>query len=237
MLAKELGTNSSTILDMMNVRGLKRTPEQITFINLNKSKPNKETLDKNKISKTKIEGGVRGQGKRKWHLTKWVREHNNFSLKQMLVYKNEEVKYKDLILINKSTYKVFVEKRKLRLTLKTKTKVNSPLRTNVIEKQKEEESQQKRFEEIKTTSPKNTSEAIDQLVQEDKVAIKIDSRTTVWVKKNKCRFVNGVWERIKPLNVEQLTSKVARKIKVDKLEDENNMNMRIKRNNVLEILK
>lgn len=207
-LAKEFKVNVSTILEMMTRRGLKRTPEQLKNIIANKPGISKETLEDIAMVNRRIEGGGRGKGKVRWQLEKWILNNENFSTDKILVYKNKEEKYEDLILIKKSKYKAFVKEREKRLTLNSKLVIKQQIaslrKTSVIEKQKEVELQEKKYDEIKSTTPKGTDEAIDQLIKEDKVAIKIDSRTTVWVNRSKCDFVNGEWVRKKPLSIKKI---------------------------------
>lgn len=97
------------------------------------------------------------------------------------------------------------EKRKIKekkdAEILQKALAKAAVRGVTLKKRLDEEEREKRFEAIKASRPKSLSESNQQLLQEDKVPVELDHRTTVWVKKSKCDFVNGKWIKKTPLNI------------------------------------
>jgi hypothetical protein len=97
------------------------------------------------------------------------------------------------------------EKRKIQEKkneeIKQKAIAKAAVRSVTLKKRQDEEDREKRFEEIKASRPKSVQEANLQLIKEDKVPIKVDHRTTVWVSKSKCEIINGEWVKKTPLNI------------------------------------
>jgi len=66
------------------------------------------------------------------------------------------------------------------------------------------EERQKKLEEIKANSPKTMKEFQQRLVKEEKVPVKLDHKTTIYVKKSLCtQLENGTWVKATPLNIVQ----------------------------------
>jgi hypothetical protein len=201
-LAQALRTNSSTILDMMDRRGLKRTPEQIEFIMKNsKNKPSAKTIEGVSAPRRRIEGGSRENMKARWHLAKWTEKNGTFDLDKILVYQKPGNKYEDLILIDKKNLDTFILERD---TPKKDWKNVSRVSTKSKLTRHDEEKHEKNFEKIKADSlNKTVDQAVSELINEGKVPVRLDSKTLVWVKREKCvQLEDGSWVKKDPLNIQ-----------------------------------
>lgn len=222
-MAEKLKLNPHTILRIMTRMGLKRTQEEIDFVLSKKRKRDSNWT----MAVRKIEGGGRGNPRANYHLTKWIKTNGEFSSKKVLVYKNAKFDdFNDLVLINKRGFASFMEKRPKRILwnttkeerekkkelkreflrkkeadLQKKAIVKAVVKSQTLKKKHEKEEAEKRFEAIKASRPKTPEEAHNQLVSEGKVPVKLDHKTTIWVLKSKCEFVDGAWVKKTPLNI------------------------------------
>ena len=199
-LAQALGTNSSTILDMMNRRGLKRTQEQIEFI-MKISKSNVSSAEGTGATRRKVEDGGRKNGKARWHLAKWTEKNGQFDFDKILVYKNPGNKYEDLILIDKKNLATFLADRDSpKKDWKNVSRVSPKSKMSKQEELKNE----KNFEKIKAGAlNKTVDQAVTELINDGKVPVRPDSKTTVWVKREKCiQLADGTWVKKELLNIQ-----------------------------------
>ena len=270
VMAEKFGLVPTTIGRIFRRMGLKKTDEEIKDIMSKKTKPSKEAIDAYKFKMRKIEGGGRGGLKPNYHLTIWRERNGDFSTKNILVYKTGNYdSFDDLVLIRKTSYEKFLEKRKQFLVRKEAKLEKNKLSEaeNLIKKSKQEETQKKRdekraiarkiaeekeekaalkyqqgaaarkkredaerqqaiFDSIKAnTKPKSIQQANSELLDKDLVPVKLDAKTTVWVKRSKCVFVDGAWVKQTPLNIHlQTNDKFGRPIPFFKPghKDENN---------------
>lgn len=228
-LSAGTGLTLRTIKRRMAEFGLVRTEEEKKAVWSKRRMPEPTDIAKRN---RKIEGGGRGNLKTKWHLDKWNAKNGPFSYKHMLVYYNGKFgDFSDLKLIRKNRYDSFVEDRIAREEKRQKREIVlaavsiKKAEKEKVDKVKREESAKrsaisakkavaakkykdaeelriKQFDEIKANSPKTIKEVRKQLVENEMVPVKLNHKTTIWVKKDKCeQQEDGTWVKKTPLNV------------------------------------
>lgn len=207
-MADKLGFKRTFIKDKMRelgiIRNMDQTKSLISRTNLEK--------DHKKIAaqRLKIEGGGRdARCKTKWHLKKWQTLNGELKPKQVLVYRTGDFdNFEDLMVISRSKFANFVrirdkkkeqaarkaEKERLK-QLKRPKRLKSAPSPESLERKKADYAAREKFEEFKRNyKPKTIAQAQEELVNDGKVPVKIDHRTTVWVRRDKCvRLENGSW--------------------------------------------
>ena len=212
MLNKDLGEKlgvSSQYMKKLFVRlGIKRTKEEIqSVINL-KSKP---VIDMS--SKLTIEGGGRGNSKARYHRTCWVKLNGPIRNNHILMYETKDYdNWKDLRQVHKDTLESFKIKREAAIGVaERKEKRVIQLEIKAIRKSRKSESikaeqeSQKRFALIKA-NPRT----LDHEMEMGKVPVRLDSRTLMYVKREKCiqmedgsfQLKSGVTTLYKPIGEE-----------------------------------
>ncbi len=193
IMGKALNRSSDVVQNKLKKLKLVRTEEE--RINMCKSK--KTVLPK--INR-KIEGGGRNEHKKRYHLSKWNKEKGIFNEKKMLFYKNGKYDdYNDLILIKSSSFDVMFEKRKRRLLYEEKINMatyNHRMSHKSVKVKNREIENQKRLDAFaETFKQKNVDDVIVEQINQNKVPIVVDLKTTIWVNIDKCVNVNGAWIR------------------------------------------
>jgi hypothetical protein len=160
-------------------------------------------------SRAKIEGGSRNNSKSRWHLVKWQTLNGPLKKRQMLVYRTGDFdSFEDLMVISRSKFANFVrirekkkeqarrkEEKEKQKQLKKPKRVKSAPSLESIERRKAASAANEKFAEFKRNYKQKTiAQAQEELVNEGKVPVKIDHKTTVWVRRDKCvRLDNGSW--------------------------------------------
>jgi len=105
-----------------------------------------------------------------------------------------------------------------------------------MKKKQEADEMERKFEAIKAARPKNMRESNIQLAKEDKVPVKLDAKTTIWVKRDKCTEVSpGIWQKNSPLNVVKHNEEANKKLMKPLLKKKNNEETKIEIESSLDI--
>lgn len=215
-IAEALGFKKSFIKDKVRELGIVRTETQTKSLisRTNLAKDHKKIA----AQRLKIEGGGRdAKCKTKWHLKKWQTINGELKPKQVLVYRTGDFdNFEDLMVITRSKFANFVrirdkkkeiakrkaEKDKAKLLKQKPKRVTHSVES--IERRKESAAAREKFEEFKKNyKPKTIAQAQEELVNEGKVPVKLDHKTTIWVKREKCvRLENGNWVKKSSLSNE-----------------------------------
>lgn len=207
-MADKLGFKRTFIKDKMHELGIIRTADDTKhlIVRTNREKDHKKIA----LQRLKIEGGGRdARCKTKWHLKKWQTINGELKPKQVLVYRTGDFdNFEDLMVISRSKFANFVrirdkkkeqarrkeEKERLK-SMKKPKRVKAAISPESLERRKAAADAREKFEEFKKNyKPKTIAQAQEELVNDGKVPVKIDHRTTVWVRRDKCvRLDNGSW--------------------------------------------
>jgi hypothetical protein len=189
-LGEFLSLSESAISKKLKEHGFIRTQDDIAAI----LKRPKKTNPLSKITLLKIEGGGRnGSLVAKWHLHKWQKTNGNFTHKRILVYQTSQYdNFFDLKLIRKKDYTSFITKRKRRLE---KLKIREITNQRNTEKRRKAEKINKKTEQILGNYKQKTlGDVLIEMKQIDKVPVKLDPKTTIFVAKHKCiQQEDGSW--------------------------------------------
>lgn len=198
-MAKTIGHHPKLVKDRLKEFGLARTKEDRNYIASIKRKPDHDMMS---LLSSKIEGGTTSTTA-SYHLRKWNKLNGKFDRSKILVYKNSVENFSDLALISKEKYHKFISDRNKAIATEKKTKAKALVNDIARKKRILAEEREKQFDEIKkNTVNKSVMESNYQLVDEDRVPVKHDAKTTVWVKKSKCeQLEDGSWIKKTPLNI------------------------------------
>lgn len=234
-LGKNLGVCAKSMLRVFNRLGIKRTEEEIK--NLIDSRDRSNNGSKKRIS---IEGGRRDNHKAAWHKARWIKNNQSIPKGMVLVYATADYNNADdLILIRRKDYDSFIKKRDKEIAKKAKIvkqeekKIEREKKKRLtlekeekkIKKEKDEEKISDFLENIRK-NPTTTQKELEM----GKIPVKIDDRTTIYVKKERCeKLDNGTYilkqgekTRIKSIDsfLESLKTKSMCKNKKIKFNDE-----------------
>lgn len=191
-LAAKLGVAPKTMLRIFRRLGIKRTPEEAQAVSMLRKKPKLDFQ-----SRRNIEGGGKKNGRAVWHKKIWTSKNGPIPEDSILVYSTKKYdSVEDLILIKKSKFDAFVKKRDSFLE-KEKKRVEREKRAQKKAEQElkrsEREKQQEKHEEFIHKLRKNQSTNwVKEEYERGRVPIRLDQRTTVWVKIEKCDLLpNG----------------------------------------------
>lgn len=180
-LGEKLGVSAQYMKRLFIRLGIKRTPEEIKAVIDLKDKPVIDTM-----KKLTIEGGGRSNGKARYHKECWIKENGPIRKNSILMYATKDYdNWKDLKLVRKSAVENFIIKRDKAIRL-AEERAKSAEKRNRIEikrakNQKLEAEREKLLEKIKA-NPRN----IDHEAEMGKVPVRLDSRTLMYVKREKC---------------------------------------------------
>ena len=182
-LGAKLNIQSKSVYRILKRLGLIRTKEEIEYIR------NTRTHISGSYKIRKIENGGRGKHRENYHKQQWIKFNGQIPKGFMLVYENKKYEdLSDLILIKQKSFKTFAKKREKILNCERKNK-------ELIKKEIEKAKRDKRNNEIKISlvNKINIKPIIDEHYIET-VPVKIDSKTTIMVKRNRCnKLENGNW--------------------------------------------
>lgn len=195
-MAEKLGLFKKSMYRILKGMGLKREEEDIKrVIRARKKSNNDQSYRRN------IEGGGRSNMKAKNHKSVWIKKHGKIPSGFILVYKTPDyANYNDLVLIDRNDLDSFIMKRdkKMLESQKDKRRIERILKKeqkkNIAHQKElrriENEKNRDREDEFLRSIKKNSN---TKCMDKDRVPVQIDSRTMVWVKKEKCEKINGRW--------------------------------------------
>lgn len=202
-LGAVIDRNPKVVIRIMNKLGVFRTPEEKQAL-ITRALGTVDTKARGRRM-SKIEGGTRDSYRRKYHLERWTEINGRVRKGNVLVYATGKFdSFDDLILIRKSKLESFLRSReralkKLERDEKKKQKkvsvAKKARRIILSERKRAEDSAKANFEEFKRNyKQKSVVEAQKELVDQGKVPVKLDSKTTIWVSRDKCvRLDSGEW--------------------------------------------
>lgn len=196
-LGLALGLKPFMVLRQMGRLNLVRTPEEKKAL-ISKSVVNRDDQAAAK-KKMRIEGGHKGnphQRKSRYHKDKWIERNGAIPKNMILVYENAKYdEYNDLVLIQRRGFNKFVRERDKRLKKEERDRKRKIQGKQIEARRKAAHEQEDRMDKfLSSYKQKSPNEAALELMAENKVPVKIDHRTTIWVKREKCiQLENGTW--------------------------------------------
>jgi hypothetical protein len=200
-LAKHVGIQSAkSVRRKMREMGLNRTPQEIQKLVADA----KGRIDHKKcaIKRLKIEGGSRSNDKKsikiKYHKDKWIQKNGPIPKGMTLVYENGKYDdFSDLLLIKNKSYNSFIKKRDIRLRKEDRKKKTAVTAHQAQERRKRFEKQEMLQEQLKANhKQKSFGEAVTEQLESEKVPVRLDHKTLIFVKKEKCyQDESGNWHK------------------------------------------
>lgn len=197
VLAKNIGLAKDHMRKIMRNLCLKRTPQEIQALISNGLSNRDEQKKAQKVRK--IEGGSRNCNNRiKYHKTRWIEKNGPIPNNMVLVYENGDYEnYNDLILIKKISFNSFIKKRDIRLRKEQRQKKTAVTVYQAEERRRRRERQEQMEEELKKNyKQKSFTEAVCEQLENEKVPVRLDHKTLIFVRKDKCyQDEHGNWHK------------------------------------------
>lgn len=199
-LGEKLGIKYSTVQKVLRERGLVRTDKEVQAIIDNAREfTNYFELRKNRYKIERLDG----KGSEVWHKDKWIESNGSIADGKMLVYKNGVKVCADLVLIDKESFQEFAEERRIRLGRERREAVAAKTK-KIFDKEsiivpitaRRQKVSQKWNEFVSDYKHKTLTETTEELVDQGKVPVFVDVKTTVWVLRELCeKTADGTWRR------------------------------------------
>jgi hypothetical protein len=179
ILAKKFGVSTKTIQKTLIRLNLKREKSDIRLIIINSNVNNIA----NQSHRRTIEGGGRKEHRARYHKNRWSKINGAIPKGYMLVYNTKKYEdFNDLILIKQKSFDSFIKKRETRLNKLKKEKKSQEIHDKKLSSEKLEMDR----ENIVKFIQEQGGHSIENEFKNNKVPIKLDKNTTIFVKREKC---------------------------------------------------
>lgn len=195
-LGKKIGVVPKSMYRILKNMGITRTKEEIAVMVQTRNKFT-EKAKTGIVKRRKIEGGGRNNRRAEWHLKCWIDKNGEVPTDCILMYKTKNYNDKnDVVLVKRNKYDAFVKKRDENLEIENKRKEREIRAQQNAEKTTKRLNEYKRKEEqeafLNSIRNRSTDDVYAQERALGKVPVRLDDKTEIWVKKEKCnKLPNG----------------------------------------------